>query len=110
MSDLTELSRAQRLTAADSPDRTRQIQNPEEAAKQFEKILLKQFVREMTGNLMQSPLSGEDGPGWMETQRSHQQDAFGDMLAEELAESESFNISKLLIEQWREGGLIDEKE
>lgn len=110
MSDLTPLSGVQRPTASDAPRDGQQIKNPEEAAKQFEQILLKQFVREMTSELMQSPLSGEDGPGWMATQRGHQQDAFGDMLATQLAESESFNISKLLIDQWREGGLIDEKE
>ena len=107
MNDLTTSLAGRTGANAGLQKQAQDIEKPQEAAEQFEKLLLKQMVSVMTEDLMQSPLSGESGPGWMNTQRSHHQSAFSDMLANELAKSSSFNLSEVLMRRWEEGGLID---
>ena len=107
MNDLTTPLAGHAGASAGMQKQAQTIEKPQEAAEQFEKLLLKQMVSVMTEDLMQTPLSGEKGPGWMNTQRSHHQSSFSDMLADELAKSSSFNLSEVLMRRWREGGLID---
>lgn len=73
---------------------------PEEAARQFEQILVKQLVQSMTSGLFNSPLSGDDGPQWMEAQADLQRDVLNDALADHLVQSGSLRLAELLLRQW----------
>lgn len=75
-------------------------ETPEEAAQAFEKVLVRQFVQTMTKDMMTNPLSGEDGPGWMQSQRDQQQDILTDVLADHLVETNSLGIADMLLEDW----------
>ena len=74
---------------------------PEEAARQFEAILVRQFVMVMTDGLFKASLSGDDGPGWMKGQQDTQRDIMTDVLTEHLVESGALRISDLLLRQWQ---------
>ncbi|MFQ5572114.1 MAG: hypothetical protein ACE5G0_20750 [Rhodothermales bacterium] len=78
----------------------RRARTPEEAARQFEEILVRQLVESMTDGMFESNLSGEDGPGWVKSQGEAQQDVFTDVLTQRLVESGVFKISDLLLRQW----------
>ena len=73
---------------------------PEEAARQFEAVLVRQFVSTMTKGLFDASLSGEDGPGWMASQQDAQRDIMNDVLTDHLVESGAFRLSDLLLRQW----------
>lgn len=101
------------ITAATSGSGTRallglrQPRTPEEAAQQFEEILLRQFVHTMTRNLFRSSLDGEEAPGWMESYRDTQRDVLADILARHLAAQDRLGIAELLLRQWQRAGFID---
>lgn len=82
-------------------DTRRDAKTPEEAAKQFEAILMRQFVASMTDGLFKASLSSDDGPGWMKGQQDMQRDVLTDVLTEHLVESGALRISDLLLRQWR---------
>ena len=76
------------------------LDNREEAAAEFERILVKQFVDTMTANLFQDALSGETGPSWMSAYGDIQRDALSDALTEHLVKSDSMRLRDLLLRQW----------
>lgn len=80
------------------------IQSAEEAAKQFEKILVQQFVQVMTEKMFESNLAGEDGPGWMKSYGNQQKETLTDILSEHLVEKGTFNISSTILKQWSDKG------
>ena len=88
-------------------DKRREAKTPEEAARQFEAILVRQFVTAMTDGLFKASLSGEDGPGWMKGQQDTQRDIMADVLTEHLVESGALRISDLLLRQWQRGPAQD---
>lgn len=72
----------------------------EGAAEEFERLLVRNFVDEMTDGLFENSLAGDDGPSWMESQRSSHRDVMNDVLSSHLVESDSLSIADRLIEQW----------
>ena len=90
-----------------SDDFRRQAATPEEAATQFEAILVRQFVAAMTDGLFKDSLAGEDGPGWMKGQQDAQRDVLTDVLTEHLVESRALRISDLLVRRWKGGQEAD---
>ena len=72
----------------------------EEAARQFEEILVRQFVGEMTKGLFNKGLAGDDSPGWMDSNRDTQRDVMEDVLTKHLVESNALRLSDFLIRQW----------
>ena len=80
---------------------SRDAQSPEEAARQFESVLVRQFVEVMTKDLFQG---GEDG--MLTGQADLQRDTLTDTLAEHLVESGTFGIADLLMKQWAQQGRV----
>ncbi len=83
----------QRAAESTSEDR-------EEAAAEFERILVKQFVNSMTENLFNASLAGDEGPSWMGAYGDMQRDALSDALTDHLVESGSMRLRDLLLRQW----------
>lgn len=75
-------------------------ENPKEAAAQFEKVLVKQFVKVMTKNMFDASLSGEDGPNWMQGQRRRQRDILTDVISQHIVDSDTLGIRDMLLRQW----------
>ena len=84
------------------------IDTPDEVAKQFEKILVEQFVRVMTEDMFSSNLSGENGPEWMKSYGDQQRDILSQVLTDHLVEQNTFNISSLIMKQWQTKGMTPE--
>lgn len=78
----------------------RDPQTLEEAAKQFEQVLVRQFVKVMTKDMFSASLAGDEGPGWMQSQRGTQRDMMTDMLSQHLAASEDLPIAEQLMKKW----------
>ena len=93
-------------TSFAAPQLPRRAATPEEAAKQFEQVLVKQFVDKMTDGLFKTSLSGEDGPGWVGAYGDMQQDALSENLAQHLVQSGTLRISELLLRQWKQAGRL----
>ena len=74
---------------------------PEEAARQFEEVLVKQMVREMTKGIFDNNLTGDDAPQWMGAYSEMQSDVLTTELAKQLTESGKIGISDLLMKQWK---------
>ena len=91
---------AARPTPSGMPTPTDRPDSPEEAAKAFEKVLVRRFLKTMTEKMFDSPLSGSDGPGWMNGQRDQQRDMLADVLADHIVESDSLRIRDLLLRDW----------
>jgi len=83
---------------------------PEEAAQQFEEILIRQFTQTMTKGLFESSLAGEDGPGWMKGHQSQQQDILAGELAKHLMASGTLRLSELLLRQWNRNDVLPETD
>ncbi len=75
--------------------------SPEEAARQFESVLVRQFVEVMTKDLFQS---GEEGG--MTGQADLQRDTLTDTLTDHLVESGTFGIADLMMRQWTQSGRV----
>ena len=99
MSPISALSAAAPTAPAPVPD------DPEAAARQFETVLVRQFVEVMTRDLFQ----GEDG-GMLSGQADLQRDTLTDTLAEHLVESGTFGIADLLLAQWARQGRVPSAE
>ena len=80
------------------------IQDAQEAAKQFEKVLVQQFVQVMTEQMFESNLAGEEGPGWMKSYGNQQKETLTDILSEHLVEQGTFDISSTILKQWADKG------
>lgn len=74
--------------------------SPQEAAKQFEEVLVREFVRTMTKGLFEEGLGGEDTAGWVKAQGSAQTDALTDAVTRHLVDSGQLGISELLLAKW----------
>lgn len=81
-----------------------------EAAQQFEDVLVRQFVQVMTDSMFSAGLTGADGPRWMEGQREQQRDAMTDVLTHQLVEADVLPFSELLVRQWKQGGVLSQPE
>ncbi len=73
--------------------------DPVEAARQFESVLVRQFVEVMTKDLFQS-----SEEGMMTGQADLQRDTLTDTLTEHLVEAGTFGIADLLTAQWDRQG------
>ena len=93
--------------APGSADPQRPATTPEEAARQFEAILVRQFVATMTESLFKDGLAGDDGPGWMKGQQDMQRDVMTDVLTQHLVESKALRISELLVRRWQGNAAAD---
>ncbi len=82
----------------------RRPHTPEEAAQQFEEILLRQFVQVLTRDLFRESLTGDDAPGWLSSYQDTQRDVLTDVLARHLAEQGRLGIAELLLRQWQQAG------
>jgi Rod binding domain-containing protein len=77
--------------------------NPEtlkEAATQFEKVLVRQFVDVMTEDMYSSSLAGGDGKNWMSSQRDRQRKVMTNMITDQLTEAGNLQISETLMQSW----------
>ncbi len=72
----------------------------EEAAEQFEKVLIRHFVEVMTDDLFKASFSGKEGPQWMDSQRDTQRDVLTDVLVEHLGKADVLDFSELLLQKW----------
>lgn len=81
-------------------DLRRRATTPDEAARQFEAILVRQFVATMTDNLFTASLTGEEGPGWMKGQQDTQRDVLTDVLTQHLVASGTLRIADMLVRRW----------
>jgi len=75
-------------------------ESPEEAAEQFEKLLVRQFVDVMTEDMYSSSLAGDGGKNWMSSQRDRQRDVMTNMMTEKLAEAGDLQIAETLLQSW----------
>lgn len=82
------------LTGSANPE------TPEEAAEQFEKVLVRQFVDVMTEDMYSSSLAGDEGKHWMGSQRDRQRRIMTDMIADKLTEAGDLQISETLMQSW----------
>ncbi|MCS4195229.1 hypothetical protein [Salinibacter ruber] len=83
------------LTGGDANPET-----PKEAAEQFEKVLVRQFVDVMTEDMYSSSLSGGDGKNWMSSQRDRQRRVMTGMITDKLTEAGNLQISETLMQSW----------
>ena len=102
-SALSSAAAAPRSTPSGVPTPTDRPDSPGEAAKAFEKVLVQRFVKTMTDKMFDAPLSGSDGPGWMNGQRDQQRDMLTDVLSDHIVESDSLRIRDLLLRDWGVG-------
>ncbi|WP_119841912.1 hypothetical protein [Salinibacter ruber] len=82
------------LTSDDPPE------TPKEAAEQFEKVLVRQFVDVMTEDMYSSSLAGGDGKNWMSSQRDRQRRVMTGMITDKLTEAGNLQISETLMQSW----------
>jgi len=93
-------SRPEPISASKELGPGKKAATPQEVAKQFEEILVRQFVKTMTDKLFTSGLSGENGPGWMDSYRDTERDVMTEELSRYLTESGSMNLSELMLQKW----------
>lgn len=96
MTDITSVSR---LASGPSASISRSVAgNEEEAAREFESVLVKQFVQVMTKDLFKS--IDDDASAAVGAYGDIQRDALTDVLTEHLVESGTFKLQDLLLRQW----------
>lgn len=83
------------------PGRPRPAASPDEAARQFEAVLVRQFVDVMTKDLFQS-----EEEGMLTGQADLQRDTLTDTLTDHLVESGAFGVADLMMAQWRRAGRV----
>lgn len=98
--DVSALSALQQHAAPSTEIPDERPRNPKEAAAQFEKVLVRQFVDVMTKDMFSASLSGEEGPQWMSSQRDSQRDAMTDVLTDHIVESGDLGLRELLLKRW----------
>lgn len=82
----------------------RKPNTPEEAARQFEQVLVKQMIGEMTEEMFDSSLAGDDAPQWMGSYNDMQSDMLATELAKQLTENGRLGIADMLMKQWERQG------
>lgn len=82
--------------------------NEEEAAREFEKVLVKQFVQVMTKDLFKS--IDDDASADVGAYGDIQRDALTDVLTEHLVDSGTFKLQDLLLRQWARQAAADNIE
>ncbi len=87
------------------PGAPRPADDPAEAARQFESVLVRQFVEVMTKDLFQS-----DEEGMLTGQADLQRDTLTDTLTEHLVDNDTFGIADLLMAQWERAGQVPAAE
>lgn len=109
--DISVLSALQQRTTASPDIPEERPRNPQEAAAQFEKVLVQQFVDVMTEDMFSSSLAGEDGPQWMGSQRDSNRDAMTEVLTDHIVESGDLGLRELLLKRWgvADDGTTDEE-
>jgi peptidoglycan hydrolase FlgJ len=70
----------------------------EDAAREFERVLVKQFVQVMTKDLFKS--TDEDAMSSVGAYGDIQRDALADVLTDHLVSSRTFKLQDLLLRQW----------
>ena len=80
-----------------------------EAARSFEKVLVKQFVDVLTEQMFKSNLAGDQGPGWMKAYGDTQRQVLSDVLTDHLVDNGTFRLSELVLQQWRRAGMIEQE-
>jgi peptidoglycan hydrolase FlgJ len=96
-----DVARTSSLLPASEPlNGSRKPETPEETARQFEEVLVREFVKVMTKDLFKSTLQGEGGPAWVESYSDTQRDVMTDALTKHLVEQGQFGISELLLRKW----------
>ena len=91
-------------SAASAPDA--RPQTPEEAAQQFEKLLVHQLVQTMTDGLFDGGLEGANGPSWMQGQQDLQRDTLAQVLTDHLVDSNRLGLADRLLQNWQHRGLV----
>src|SRR5690625_7234857 len=71
----------------------------EEAARQFERVLVKQLVSSMTEELFNEALAGDDAPAWVGADGDMQRDSMTDILADNLVDSAALHQRDLIMRQ-----------
>lgn len=71
-----------------------------EAAKQFEEVLVREFVKVMTKDLFKADLSSEGGPSWMGGYSDMQRDIITDTLTEQLVAQDNLGLADVLTRRW----------
>lgn len=79
----------------------RDASSPEEAARQFESVLVRQFVEVMTKDLFDT-----EAEGMLTGQADLQRDTLTDTLTDHLVDSDTFGVAELMIQQWKASGRI----
>ena len=82
--------------------RPRDAASPEEAARQFESVLVRQFVEVMTKDLFDS-----EAEGMLTGQADLQRDTLTDTLTDHLVASGTFGIADLMVAQWKAAGRME---
>lgn len=86
--------------ATDPSSGLRRPTTPEETAREFEGILVREFVKIMTKDLFKSNLQGEEGPAWVDSYSDTQRDVMTNALTKHLVEQGQLGISELLLRKW----------
>ena len=81
---------------------------PAESARQFEEVLVKQFVQTMTKDLFK-PMD-ESGASFVAAQADIQRDTLNDVLTRHLVDGGSFGVARMLERQWAQQGKISPDE
>ncbi len=84
------------------PGTAQRARTPEQAARQFEEVLVRQFVQTMTKDLFK-PLDG-DGASSLTAQADIQRDTLNDVLTRQLVDTGSFGVARMLERQWAQNG------
>lgn len=84
-------------SAAPPPD----ARSPEEAARQFEAVLVRQFVEVMTKDLFDT-----ESEGMLTGQADLQRDTLTEALTDHLVEAGTLGIADLLLAQWDRAGRL----
>lgn len=80
----------------------RPARSPEAAARQFESVLVRQFVEVMTRDLFKAGAEGEMLTGQADLQR----DTLTNVLTEHLVDSGTFGVADLMMRQWSRAGQV----
>ncbi|HET6569083.1 MAG TPA: peptidoglycan hydrolase [Rhodothermales bacterium] len=82
------------------PDAAHKPETGAEAAKQFEELLVREFVKVMTKDLFKTNLSGEEGPSWMGSYSDMQRDVMTNTLTKHLVDQNDLGLADLLARRW----------
>jgi len=85
---------------ASVPDAQAKPETKAEAAKQFEEVLVREFVKLMMKDLFKADLSGEEGPSWMGNYSDMQRDIMTDTLTKHLVAQDNLGLADLLTRRW----------